>query len=186
MPVARPGADPSASGSFIGSPAHGPEDLGLSERCMLGFNAGPPMLPSAYNNNIQILQTPDHVVIFNEMVHDARIVPLGGRAAPVRAPSASGSATARGRWEGDTLVVESTNFTAQDRQLLHHRRAPTGRARRLRLVERFTREDADRLRYEFTVDDPATFTQPFTAHDPDDGGPTRRSSSTRVTRATTA
>ena len=63
----------------FGSPAHGPEDLGLSERCMLGFNAGPPMLPSAYNNNIQILQTRDHVVILNEMIHDARIVPLGDK-----------------------------------------------------------------------------------------------------------
>ena len=145
----------------IGSPAHGPEDLGLSERCMLGFNAGPPMLPSAYNNNIHILQTPDHVVIFNEMVHDARIVPLGD------VPHLPGTVRqwlgdSRGRWEGDTLVVESTNFTHKTGSFYTIARS-YGSGETARLVERFTREDDDRLRYEFTVDDPATFTQPFTA-----------------------
>ena len=143
------------------SPAHGPEDLGLSERCMLGFNAGPPMLPSAYNNNIQILQTPDHVVIFNEMVHDARIVPLGD------VPHLPGDVRqwlgdSRGRWEGDTLVVESTNFTSKTGSFYTIARS-YGSGETARLVERFTREDGDGLRYEFTVDDPATFTQPFTA-----------------------
>ncbi len=145
----------------IGSPAHGPEDLGLSERCMLGFNAGPPMLPSAYNNNIQILQTPDHVVIFNEMVHDARIVPLGD------VPHLPGDVRqwlgdSRGRWEGDSLVVESTNFTSKTGSFYTIARS-YGSGETARLVERFTREDGDRLRYEFTVDDPATFSQPFTA-----------------------
>ena len=145
----------------IGSPAHGPEDLGLSERCMLGFNAGPPMLPSAYNNNIQILQTPDHVVIFNEMVHDARIVPLGD------VPHLPGAVRqwlgdSRGRWEGDTLVVESTNFTHKTGSFYTIARS-YGSGETARLVERFTREDGDGLRYEFTVDDPATFTRPFTA-----------------------
>ena len=145
----------------IGSPAHGPEDLGLSERCMLGFNAGPPMLPSAYNNNIHILQTPDHVVIFNEMVHDARIVPLGD------VPHLPGAVRqwlgdSRGRWEGDTLVVESTNFTSKTGSFYTIARS-YGSGETTRLVERFTREGGDRLRYEFTVDDPATFTQPFTA-----------------------
>ena len=145
----------------IGSPAHGPEDLGLSERCMLGFNAGPPMLPSAYNNNVHILQTPDHVIIFNEMVHDARIVPLGG------VPHLPGAVRQwlgdpRGRWEGDTLVVESTNFTSKTGSFYTIARA-YGSGGTARLVERFTREGADGLRYEFTVDDPATFTQPFTA-----------------------
>ncbi len=144
----------------FGSPAHGPEDLGLSERCVLGFNAGPPMLPSAYNNNIQILQTPDHVVILSEMIHDARIVPLAG------APHLPGGVRqwlgdARGRWEGDTLVVESTNFTASTGSFYTVVRA-YGSGETLRLVERFTREDGGRLRYEFTIDDPATFTRPIT------------------------
>ncbi len=143
------------------SPAHGPEDLGLSERCMLGFNAGPPMLPSAYNNNIHILQTPDHVVIFNEMVHDARIVPLGD------VPHLPGAVRqwlgdSRGRWEGDTLVVESTNFTHKTGSFYTIARS-YGSGETMQLVERFTREGDDRLRYEFTVDDPATFAQPFTA-----------------------
>ena len=143
------------------SPAHGPEDLGLSERCMLGFNAGPPMLPSAYNNNIHILQTPGHVVIFNEMVHDARIVPLGD------VPHLPGAVRqwlgdSRGRWDGDTLVVESTNFTHKTGSFYTIARS-YGSGETARLVERFTREDDDRLRYEFTVDDSATFTRPFTA-----------------------
>ena len=104
----------------IGSPAHGPEDLGLSERCMLGFNAGPPMLPSAYNNNVHILQTPDHVIIFNEMVHDARIVPLGG------VPHLPGAVR---QWLGDPRGAlggrhprrRVDQLHEQDRQLLHHR-----------------------------------------------------------------
>ena len=144
----------------FGSPAHGPEDLGLSERCMLGFNAGPPMLPSAYNNNIRILQTPDHVVILSEMIHDARIVRLDG------APHLPGGVRqwlgdARGRWEGDTLVVESTNFTDKTGSFYTVVRA-YGSGETLRLVERFTRDGDDSLRYEFTIDDPATFTQPIT------------------------
>ena len=97
---------------LIGSPAHGPEDLGLSERCMLGFNSGPPMLPSAYNNNVQLFQTPDHVVIFNEMIHEARVVPLDGRSTlPVAVRQWMGDS--RGWWDGDTLVVESQNYTAK-------------------------------------------------------------------------
>ena len=145
---------------IFGSPAHGPEDLGLSERCMLGFNAGPPMLPSAYNNNIQILQTPDHVVILNEMIHDARIVPLTD-VPHLPAGVRQWLGDSRGAWEGDTLVVESTNFTAKTGSFYTVVRA-YGSGETLRLVERFTREGADRLRYEFTIDDPATFTQPIT------------------------
>ena len=144
----------------FGSPAHGPEDLGLSERCMLGFNAGPPMLPSAYNNNVQILQTPDHVVILSEMIHDARIVPLADRPhLPDGVRQWLGDA--RGHWEGDTLVVESTNFTAKTGSFYSVVRA-YGSGETLRLVERFTRAGADRLHYAFTIDDPATFTQPIT------------------------
>jgi hypothetical protein len=134
-------------------PADGPEDRSLAERCLL-FNAGPPMLSGPYNNFVQLFQTRDHVVIFNEMVHDVRIVPLDGR------PHLPGTIRAwqgdpRGRWEGDTLVVESTNFT--------NRTNVRGSGERLRLVERFTRADANTLVYEFTVDDPASFTKPWSA-----------------------
>ena len=145
---------------LIGSPAHGPEDLGLSERCMLGFNSGPPMLPSAYNNNVQLFQTPDHVVIFNEMVHETRVVPLDGRP-PLPEGMRQWMGDSRGRWDGDTLVVESSNYT--DKTGSFYTIIGTyGSGETLHLVERFTRVDADTLLYEFTIDDPTTFTSPFT------------------------
>jgi hypothetical protein len=134
-------------------PADGPEDRSLGERCLL-FNAGPPMLSGPYNNFVQILQTRDHVVIHNEMIHDARIVPLDGRPhlpPPVRLLLGD----SRGRWDGDTLVVETTNFTGKT--------TVRGSGERLRLVERFTRESPSTLIYEFTVDDPSSFTKPWTA-----------------------
>jgi hypothetical protein len=134
-------------------PADGPEDRSNPERCLL-FNAGPPMLSGPYGNFVQLFQTRDHVVIFNEMVHDTRIVPLDGRPhlpAGVRAWQGD----PRGRWEGDTLVVESTNFSGKTNV--------RGSGDGLRLVERFTRTGGNTLLYEFTVDDPASFTKPWTA-----------------------
>ena len=90
--------------------ADGPEDRGLAERCLLGFNAGPPMMSSAYNNNMQLFQTADHVVILNEMVHDARVVPLDS-SPHLPSDVRQWHGDARGRWDGDTLVVETRNFT---------------------------------------------------------------------------
>jgi hypothetical protein len=136
-------------------PAQGPEDRGVGERCILGFNAGPPMLPSAYNNNVQIVQTPGYVVLHNEMVHNARVVPLDGRPHGT-VPQWNGQS--RGRWEGDTLVVETTKFKGET--------AFQNSSEDLHLVERFTRVDADTLVYEFTVTDPATWTKPWTAQVP--------------------
>ena len=132
--------------------AYGPEDRGAFERCIMGFNSGPPMNPSAYNNNMQLFQTDDHVVILNEMVHDARVVPLDG------SPHLPGhvrqwKGDSRGRWEGNTLVVETRNFTAKT--------SFRGSGPDLRLVERFTLLDADRLLYEYTVDDAASFARPW-------------------------
>jgi hypothetical protein len=135
-------------------PAAGPEDRNLWERCILAPNAGPPMLPSAYNNNVQIFQTPTHVVIYNEMINDARIVPLDGRphiAASIR----QWKGDSRGRWDGNTLVVDTTNF----RDDSGFRGAGTG----LHLTERFTRVAPDTLLYEFTVNDPATWTKSWSA-----------------------
>ena len=145
----------------IGSPAYGPEDVGLSERCLLGFNSGPPMLPSAYNNNVQLFQTPDHVVIVNEMIHEVRVVPLDGRP-PLPEGMRQWMGDSRGRWDGDTLVVESGNYTDKTGSF-YAIVGMYGSGTTLHLVERFTRVDADTLLYEFTVDDPATFTGPFTA-----------------------
>jgi len=134
-------------------PADGPEDRSLGERCLL-FNAGPPMLSGPYNNYVQILQTRDHVVIVNEMIHDARIVPLDGRP-HLPAGVRSWLGDSRGRWDGNTLVVETTNFTGKTNV--------RGSGEGLRLVERFTRADAGTLVYELTIDDPASFSKPWSA-----------------------
>ncbi len=139
----------------------GPEDRGLAERCLVGFNAGPPLLPGGYNQNIQIFQTSDHVVILHEMVHDARIVPLKARP---HLPEAirQWMGDARGRWEGDTLVIESTNFTDKILSFNDSSQSGMGTGKTLHLTERLRRVDADTLEYSFTVNDPATFTRPFT------------------------
>ena len=137
-----------------GRHAHGPEDRGISERCLLGFNSGPPMTPSAYNNNMQLFQTGEHVVILNEMVHNARIIPLDGR--PHLPPDLrQWVGDSRASWDGDTLVIETRNFLRET--------SLGGSSANMRLIERFTRLDDDTLRYEFTVSDPTTWTGPWTA-----------------------
>jgi hypothetical protein len=136
-------------------PADGPEDRNLSDRCINWPSAGPPMLPTAYNNNFQIAQNENYVMIVNEMIHDARIVPLDGRP---RAGVRQWLGESRGRWDGDTLVVETRNFT--DRTNFR------GAAQDMQLTERFTRVSDDILLYEFTVDDPEAFTSPWTVQIP--------------------
>ena len=134
----------------------GPEDRGLSERCLMGFNSGPPFMPSMYNNNVQIVQTKTHAVIMTEMIHDARIVPLDNR--PSLDPAITQwSGDSRGRWEGDTLVVETRNFSDK---IQSFRGMGTGKT--LQLTERFTRVGPDRVDYQFTVNDPTIYTRPFT------------------------
>src|SRR5215467_8966172 len=128
------------------------EDRPLQERCIVGLNAGPPMTPGAYNNDFQLFQTPEYVVVLNEMVHDARIVPMDGRP---HGHLRQWKGDSRGRWEGDTLVVDTTNFKRETS--LPNSSANT------HLVERFTRTDADTLQDEFTVDDPTVWTRPWTA-----------------------
>lgn len=141
--------------------ADGPEDRGLAERCIVGFNAGPPMAPGGYNNNVQLFQTSDHVVILTEMVHDARIVALDGRPhLPETIRQWSGSS--RGRWVGDTLVVETTNFTDKTASFGPNITTAYGTGQTLHLTERFSRVGADTLLYEYTVSDPRTFAGPFT------------------------
>jgi len=132
-------------------PADGPEDRSLAERC-LSFNAGPPILPGPYNNYVQVFVFPAFVVILNEMIHDARVVPTDGR--PHLDPSLRRfQGDPAGHWEGKTLVVDTTNFTDKTNF--------RGASAKLHLVERFTRTDANTLLYEFTVDDPASFTSPW-------------------------
>jgi hypothetical protein len=133
----------------------GPEDRGLSERCLMGFNSGPPFMPSMYNNNVQIFQTKNHVALMTEMIHDARIVPLDNR--PRNDDIKPWSGESRGHWEGNTLVVETRNFTDKVNSF---RGAGTGKT--LNLVERFTRVGKDRVDYQFTLTDPTVMTQPVT------------------------
>ncbi len=145
-----------------GARGDGPENRGLSERCLVGFNSGPPMVPSGYNNHIQIVQTPNHVAILNEMNHDVRIVPLDSRA-PLPGSMRQWAGVSRGRWEGDTLVVRTTNFTDKTASFSPSVATAVGTGATLTLTERFRRVDGATLHYEFTVEDPATFTRPFTA-----------------------
>ena len=145
-----------------------PEDRGLSERCLVGFSTGPPFQPGGYNNIVQVVQTPGYVMLLLEMNHDARIVPMDGRPhLPPHIKTWLGDS--RGHWEGNTLVIESTNFTpkvASFSARIGGSGTEYGSAENLRLTERFTRVDASTLQYEFTVNDPSTFTRPFTGRFP--------------------
>jgi hypothetical protein len=134
-----------------------PEYRPLAERCLLSFGPTTPLVPNYfYNNNLQIVQTPDHVMILMEMVHDARIVRIGGTHLPRHIRPWMGDSI--GRWDGDTLVVDTTNFPPQQNF--------RGSSENLHVVERFRRADASTINYRFTVDDPSTFTAPFTGEIP--------------------
>ena len=141
------------------------QDFNALDRCISRGMPGA-MMPGFYNHNYQILQTPDYVVIFVEMVHDARIIPLDGRPSPPAAVR-HWMGDSRGRWEGDTLVVESTNFADKvngRRELGHTQGGGTvfGGDANLRLVERFTRVGDGSIDYEFTVHDPTVWKAPWT------------------------
>ena len=152
----------SDAGEQAGSTGQGiyddPELRPLAERCLLSFGSGggPPALPILYNNFKQIVQTPTHVLILNEMVHDARIVPLNRPHASAGIRKWLGDAVAR--WEGDTLVIETTNFTDKTKF--------RGASANLRVTERLTRVDASTILYRFTIDDPETWTSPWTGEYP--------------------
>ena len=136
---------------FFAVVAAGPEDRGLWERCL---TRDLPRLSGAYNNNFQLFQTEGYVAILNEMIHEVRMIPLEGRPhVPDTIRQWQGTST--GRWDGDTLVVETTNFTDQTNF--------RGSKENLNLIERFTRIDADTLLYEFTVEDPTAWTRPWSA-----------------------
>jgi len=139
----------------------GPEDRGLSERCLVGFNAGPPFTPSLYNNNVQIIQNRDTAVILTEMIHDARIVPLYDSVEDMpKLDEDIGLYTgdSRGYWDGDSLVVITRNFNG-----LASSFGSAGTSAEKVLTERFTRVDYDTVNYQFTLEDPATFSDKFTA-----------------------
>ncbi len=134
------------------------KDRPLAERCLLSFgsSSGPPMLPVMYNNNYEIVQTPDNLVILVEMVHDARIIRINGTHAPASVRQWLGDSI--GHWEGDTLVVDTTNFTDKTRF--------RGASENLHVIERFTRVDPNNILYKVTIDDPTTFAKAWTAEYP--------------------
>jgi hypothetical protein len=153
-PDASEGAASGPAGAF-----DGPELRPLAERCLLGFGStsGPPALPNYFYNNLkQVVQTPTSVLILNEMVHDARVIRMGGEHLPPRIRKWMGDSI--GHWEGDTLVVDTTNFTGKTQF--------RGSSDQLHVVERIKRVDADTLLYRFTVDDPATWERPWTGEYP--------------------
>jgi hypothetical protein len=130
----------------------------LSERCLIGFGstAGPPMLPVLYNNNYQIVQTPNTVMILVEMVHDVRVVRMNQNHVPSDVKKWLGDSV--GHWEGDTLVVDTTNFNPEIRF--------RGSSENLHVIERFQRVDANTILYRATIDDPSTFTKQWTIEYP--------------------
>ena len=147
-------------------PHDGPEDMTTIERCITWISSGPPMLPTFYNNNYQLVQTRDYVAILTEMIHDVRVIPLDGRPhGNVR----QWMGDSRGHWEGDTLVVETINFNGK-RGWFGTPMTEGGGGKRpdekMRVIERFTRTAPDILLYQFTVDDPGMYTKPWSGEIP--------------------
>ena len=143
--------------AVIARAAHGVEDRPLGERCIHQQRTGPPMMPGGYNNNMRLFQLPGYVAILTEQIHEVRVIPLDGR------PHLSDGiqqwkGDSRGRWEGDTLVVDTINFNGKN--------AFRGSGKSLRLTERFTRVNADTLDYQYTINDPEAFTGPWTVQLP--------------------
>jgi hypothetical protein len=154
-----PSAGEAAAASGPPGAFDGPESRPLAERCLLGFNStsGPPSLPNYFYNNLkQIVQTRDSVVILNEMVHDARVIRIGGKHLPPTIRNWMGDSI--GWWEGDTLVVDTTNFTAKTQF--------NGSSDQLHVIERIRRADANTLVYRFTIEDPATWDRAWTGEYP--------------------
>ena len=133
-------------------PYDGPESLRVTERCIVGFTGATPTLPSLYNNYKRIVQTPDYVMILIEMVHDARIVRLNSEHPPAEVKNWLGDSI--GWWEGDTLVVDTTNF--------HPEAVLRGGSENMHVVERFTKLENGNVLYQFTVEDETSWTAPFT------------------------
>ena len=142
---------------FGGISKDGPEDRGLSERCLIGFNSGPPFTGGGYNANVQIFHNKDHAVIMTEMVHDARIVPLDARGA-IDDDIRLWTGDSRGYWDEDTLVVVTRNFTDLTPSFSRY-----GNSKNKTLTERFTRVNAFTIEYQWTLDDPSTFTDKIIA-----------------------
>jgi hypothetical protein len=132
------------------------QNMALGTRCIITNAGGPPLMDAGYNANYQIVQSKDNVLLLTEMIHDARIIPVDNRPAPPEGYK-GWMGSSRGHWEGDTLVVETTNFNG--------RNPFQGSSDKLKVTERFTRMSPDQIQYRFTVEDPATWTRPWTAEE---------------------
>ena len=150
-------AERAAARKAMGGQYDAVQNMPIGSRCIIMGGAGPPMMNAGYNANYQIVQAPGVVMILTEMIHDVRIIPLDGRTAP--SPGIrQWTGVSRGRWEGTTLVVETTNFNGKN----PFRGASEG----MKVTERFTRVAADRVLYRFTVEDSSTWAKPWTAEMP--------------------
>ncbi|PYS07344.1 MAG: hypothetical protein DMG12_00780 [Acidobacteria bacterium] len=147
-------ADRAAERRRMGATTDDVRNMPVGTRCIIMAGSGPPMMPTAYNSNYQIVQAPGYVMILTEMIHDVRIIPLDSRPQlPQNVRQWIGSS--RGRWEGDTLVVETANFNGKN--------PFQNSSEDMRVTERFTRLDADTIDYKFTVEDEKTWARPWTA-----------------------
>ena len=139
----------------------GPEDTGLADRCILGWHSGPPIIPGNQSNVLQLFQSRGNFVIYNELNHEARVVPLNARPG-AEAAIREYAGVSRGRWEKDTLIVETTNFNSYGVATLTFNQSG-GTDENMHVIERFTRTGPDTLLYEFTITDPTTWTRPWSA-----------------------
>ena len=150
-------ADRAAERRRMGATTDAVQNMPVGTRCLIMAGSGPPMMNSGYNSNYQIVQGTGYVMILVEMIHDARIIPTDGRA-PLPANVRQWMGDSRGHWEGDTLVIETTNLNGKN--------PFRGSSENMRITERIARVDADTLSYRFTVDDPGTWATPWTAEAP--------------------
>jgi len=150
-------ADRAAARKAAGGQYDAVENMPIGSRCIIMGGAGPPLMNAGYNANYQIVQGPGVVMILTEMIHDVRIIPLDGRPAPPPGVR-QWTGVSRGRWEGTTLVVETTNFNGKN--------PFRGASETLKVTERFTRVAPDQISYRFTVEDPSTWARPWTAEAP--------------------
>jgi hypothetical protein len=151
-------ADRAAERRRLGATTDAVQNMPIGTRCLIMAGSGPPMMNAGYNSNYQIVQGPGYVMILVEMIHDARIIPLDGKQAVLPETMRQWIGDSRGHWDGDTLVIETTNLNGKN--------PFRGSSERMKVTERLWRVDANTLGYRFTIDDPATWTQPWTAEAP--------------------
>ena len=150
-------AERAAARKLAGGPYDAVQNMAIGSRCIIMGGSGPPMMNAGYNANYQIVQSPGYVMILTEMIHDVRVIPLDNRAQPPQ-DVRQWIGLSRGRWEGNTLVVETTNFNGKN--------AFRGASENMKVTERFTRVADDVIDYKFTIEDPATWDRAWTADAP--------------------